>query len=132
MEIHFKIIGILFITLALIHAGFPKKFNWEMELSSLSLINRQMMHVHTFFIALTVLLNGLLFFFYAKELVGDSTLAKPLVAGLFVFWLIRCIAQHFFYSSKLWKGKVFETSVHLFFSILWIYVSWVLGYTLFF
>jgi hypothetical protein len=41
MEIHFKIIGVLLIALALVHIVFPKYFNWDKELKSLSLINRQ-------------------------------------------------------------------------------------------
>jgi hypothetical protein len=60
MQIHLKIIGIILIALALIHIIFPKYFNWDKELKSLSLINQQMMTVHTFFIAFTVFLMGLL------------------------------------------------------------------------
>ncbi len=52
-----KIIGFLLITLALVHIIFPKYFNWNKELKALSLINRQMMTVHTFFIAFTVLIR---------------------------------------------------------------------------
>lgn len=48
MEIHLKLVGIILIGIALIHVGFPKKFKWKEELSSLSLINQQMMVVHTF------------------------------------------------------------------------------------
>ena len=56
MEIHYKIIGIILIALAFSHVIFPKYFKWEKELKSLSLINQQIMKVHTFFIALVVLL----------------------------------------------------------------------------
>ena len=54
MEIHLKIIGTLLIALALIHLVFPKYFNWKTELQSLSLINRQMMSIHTFFMRFTI------------------------------------------------------------------------------
>ena len=60
MELHLKIIGTLLIILAFIHAIFPKYFNWKQELNSLSIINRQLMYVHSFFIAFVVLLMGVL------------------------------------------------------------------------
>lgn len=122
MELHLKIIGILFILLALIHIIFPKYFNWKEELAPLSLINRQMMMTHTFFIALTVLLMGLLCVTSYVDLI-HTNLGKKISLGLGVFWCFRLVFQFFGYSSKLWKGKRFETIVHILFSVLWIYTS---------
>jgi hypothetical protein len=127
MYIHLKIIGAIFVLLSALHIGFPKKFEWQKDLAMLSLINRQIMQVHTFFIALFVLLNGLLFFFYTEELIAPQPLSKVITRGLFIFWGLRCLAQHFFYSTKLWQGKKFETIVHVFFSLLWVYVTIILG-----
>ncbi len=122
MEIHFKIIGILLIALALVHIVFPKYFNWDKELKSLSLINRQMINVHTFFIAFTIFLMGLLCFTSSSELIGTN-LGKKISLGLGVFWTLRLFVQFFGYSTKLWKGKKFETFVHIIFSFLWAYLS---------
>ena len=60
MEIHLKIVGALLIALSLMHIIIPKYFKWEQELKSLSLITKQILYVHTFFIAFIVLLMGLL------------------------------------------------------------------------
>ena len=122
MEIHIKIIGLALIVLSLIHIIFPKYFNWKNELQSLSLINRQMMIVHTFFVALVLLLMGFLCLTSSNELV-TSILGKRVCLGFSIFWLFRLIIQFFGYSSQLWKGKKLETSVHIIFSILWTYVS---------
>ena len=122
MEIHFKIIGILLIALALIHGTFPKRFNWDKELSSLSLINRQMMLVHTFFIAFVLFLMGVLCLTSSKELI-DTALGKKISLGLGVFWTIRLFVQFFAYSSELWKSKKFETITHILFSLFWLYLS---------
>ncbi|MBP6512779.1 MAG: hypothetical protein KA347_08930 [Bacteroidia bacterium] len=122
MEIHFKIIGILLIALALVHIIFPKYFNWDKELKHLSLINRQMMTVHTFFIALTVFLMGLLCFTSSYELV-ETSLGKRVCFGLGMFWTIRLFIQFFGYSKDLWKGKTFETTIHILFSVIWTYLS---------
>lgn len=122
MEIHFKIIGILLIALALAHVIFPKYFNWDEELKSLSLINRQMMTVHTFFIALTVLLMGLLCLTSSTEII-ETNLGKKISLGLGLFWTARLFIQFFGYSPELWKGKKFETFMHILFSLLWTYIS---------
>lgn len=122
MEFHLKLIGILLILLAAIHIIFPKYFNWKKELNSLSLINRQLMYVHSFFIAFVVLLVGILCLTSANELTS-TVLGKKISLGLGIFWSVRLFIQFFGYSSKLWKGKSFETSVHIVFSIFWIYLS---------
>lgn len=122
MHVHLKIIGVLLIALALVHFVFPKYFNWDKELGSLSLINRQMMTVHTFFIALTVFLIGLLCLTSSKELI-DTNLGRKVSLGLGIFWTIRLFIQFFGYSSKLWRGKPFETTLHILFIFLWAYLS---------
>ena len=122
MQLQLKIIGTFLIILALVHFVFPKYFNWGKELSSLSLINKQMIAVHTLFIALTIFLMGLLCLTSSNDLV-ETTLGKKISLGLGIFWAIRLIVQFCGYSSKLWKGKVFETLVHVLFSLLWAYLS---------
>ncbi len=124
MEIHFKIIGYLLMALALIHIMFPKYFNWKVELKSISLINRQMMIIHTFFIALMVFLMGILCVSSATELI-ETNLGKKISLGLGIFWFARLILQFFGYSKALWKGKTFETTVHIVFSLVWAYLSYV-------
>lgn len=124
MEIHFNIAGFLLILLAAFHAIFPRYFKWEAELLPLSLINRQMFYIHTFFIALSLLLMGLLCITSAQQLYS-TPFGKKVSAGLAVFWIARLAIQFFGYSSELWKGKKFETAMHLLFSLLWIYFSFV-------
>ena len=122
MEIHLKIVGALLIALSLMHIVIPKYFKWEQELASLSLITKQILYVHTFFIAFIVLLMGLLCLSYSYELVYDP-FGRIVSLGLFGFWLIRLIFQFFVYSPKVWRGKRFETVMHVTFSIGWLYFT---------
>ncbi len=122
MLIHLKIIGVSLMFLALMHFYFPKYFHWSKELKSLSLMNRQMMIYHTFFIALMVFLMGLLCFTSAEEIV-TTHLGKSVALGMAIFWTLRFFVQLFGYSTKLWRGKVFETIVHVFFTVFWLYLS---------
>lgn len=122
MELHLKITGFLLMALACIHVVFPKYFNWKTEFASLSLINRQVMYVHTFFIALVVFLMGLLCVTSSSDLI-QTRLGNKLALALTVFWMLRLLVQFFGYSSTLWRGKRFETAIHILFSVLWIYLS---------
>lgn len=122
MELHLKIVGFIFIAISFLHIGFPTRFKWKEELQSLSLINKQLMLIHTFFIALAVLLIGILCLIATHDLV-NTTLGKQICFGLFIFWIIRLFFQLFVYSTKLWKGKLFETVMHGVFSIIWTYAS---------
>ena len=127
MELHLKIIGIILTFLSIVHIIFPKYFNWEKELQPLSLVNQQLMYVHTFFIALTVFLIGLLCLTATDDLL-NTKLGQKICLGLAIFWGLRLFFQFFVYSPKLWKGKLFETTVHILFSILWVYLTAVFGY----
>lgn len=122
MLIHITIIGWILVALALVHVIFPNYFNWDEDLKNCSLINKQIMSVHTFFIAVTVFLIGVLCITSA-ELLLETELGKRVLLGLGIFWGLRLYAQFFMYSSDLWKGKKFETVVHIVFSILWFYVT---------
>lgn len=122
MELHLNIIGYMLIALSFLHLVFPRYFKWKEDLSSVVLINRQMMYVHTFFIALVVLLGGLLCVTSAIELL-ETRLGGKLALGMFIFWGIRLVVQFIGYTSETWSGKKFETIVHILFSIFWLYMT---------
>lgn len=123
MQTLLEITGGLLMALALLHVVFPRYFRWKEETSGLSLVTRQILYVHTFFIALTVFLMGLLCVTSASELM-QTPLGESICLGLGVFWGIRLVIQFFGYSSKLWRGKVFETFTHIAFTLFW---AWLTG-----
>lgn len=110
------------VLLAICHLAFPRYFRWKQDLAAISQINREMMYVHTYFIALTVLLMGLLCFSEANALITTS-LGKSISMGFALFWGSRLLVQFFGYSSNLWKGKGFETAIHIAFTVLWGYFT---------
>jgi len=122
MELLLRLTGFVLIALGLFHVFFPKYFKWKEEFSKVSTINRQMMYVHSFFIAFVVVLIGLLCVTSATDLL-TTPLGKRISLGISIFWMARLFIQFFGYSSSLWKGKTFETSIHILFSILWIGLS---------
>lgn len=122
MELLLKLTGFVLIALGLFHAFFPKYFKWKEEFSKVSTINRQMMYVHSFFIAFVVVLIGLLCVTSAADLL-TTPLGKRISLGISIFWITRLFIQFFGYSTSLWKGKMFETCIHILFSFLWIGLS---------
>jgi hypothetical protein len=120
--LHLRALGVVFVVLAFVHAVFPVRFEWRRELPALSLINQQLMTVHTFFIAVVVLGIGVLCLIEAEALVS-TPLGRHVSVGLAVFWGLRFLAQHFWYSPRLWRGKAFETVMHVAFSLLWAWAT---------
>lgn len=127
MTLHLNLIGWLLMLLAFVHVIFPWYFGWKEGLAHLSLINRQMMKTHTFFIAVGVFLIGLLCASSATALI-NTPLGRKMCLGLMVFWGLRLFFQLFVYSPKLWRGKAFETLVHIVFTAFWIYMTYVFGF----
>lgn len=108
--------------MAISHIFMPKYFDWKNDFKNLSLFNKQMVKTHTFFIALTVFGIGFLSFFESAVLI-QTILGKKIALGFGIFWVFRLFFQLFIYSSKLWKGKTFETIVHIILTLFWIYAS---------
>ena len=125
-----RIGGTVLLGLSLLHAAMPKRFAWSEELARLSLLNRQIFWVHPFFIPLAVALMGVLLLFFPETLVDRTPLARLVTIGLLLFWLARAITQFFVYSPTLWRGKPFETFVHIAFSTFWLYLVGVLSWVL--
>lgn len=108
--------------LGLAHAAFPRHFRWREETAGLSLLTRQILYIHTAFIGLTVFLIGLLSATCAQDLTG-TPLGRKICLGLAAFWGIRLVVQFFGYSPDLWRGKKFETTMHILFSLFWAFLT---------
>ncbi len=123
LEWNLRILGLTQVVLALMHVDFSRRFAWRKELPALSLINRQLMSVHTFFVAYAVFLNGCLCFFAAPALLERSTLGIAVTAGLTLFWLTRLYFQFFVFDRQLWVGRGFESVAHVVAGLVWLWYS---------
>jgi len=128
LEICLRIAGALLLTLAAAHVTFPKRFDWAVELPRLSLLNRQMFLVHVAYIVVVLASMGLLSLVFADALLERTYLARLVTAWLSLFWLSRLIVQWFVYDRQLWRGNRLHTTVHVVFTTLWCYLSFVYGW----
>jgi cytochrome c biogenesis protein CcdA len=122
LELHLKLAGLAMMVLGVAHVLFGPRFKWKEELERVSLLNRQIFYVHTFFIALVVALLGILAFFYTSALLEPTPLARVLLSGIVIFWGCRLLVQFFVYDASLWKGNRFNTRMHILFALLWLYL----------
>lgn len=120
---HLRIAGALQIVLALLHLAFPKRFQWKEELARLSPLNRQIFHVHTFFICVVLVMIGALSLFAADALLEPTRLSRLVLGGIATFWGLRLLCQWFVYDASLWRGQRFNTAMHVLFSLLWLYLT---------
>ena len=132
MNLNFQLqaIGVFQIVLALMHLTFARRFNWRTETARLSLLNRQIFYVHTFFICVVLMLFGLLNLTCTNELMTPGALARTVLLGITVFWTIRWLIQFFVYDARLWKGQRLNTVMHIVFASVWTYFSSVYGWAL--
>ena len=128
LETHLKLAGLVLLILAFAHLFFEKRFGWKEEFASLSPFNRQMFYVHNFFIMLVIALCGALSLFGTESMLEKSALGRYVAGGILFFWACPWVSQFFVYDSALWRGKVFETRVHIAFSLFWTYLVAVYGW----
>jgi hypothetical protein len=128
LSIHLQIVGIVLVLLGVSHAFFNRYFGWEQELAAVSLLTRRVFFVHSFFIALGVVLAGAVSFVYADALLRPAALNRGLLAAMTTFWLCRLLAQFFAYDSAIWRGDRFRTFMHVAFALLWCYVTATYGF----
>lgn len=123
ISIHLQVVGILLMLLGVSHAFFNRYFRWERELGVVSLLTRRVFFVHSFFIALGIVLAGAVTFLYADALLQPTALNRALLAAMAAFWLCRLLAQFFVYDSAIWRGDRFRTFMHIAFALLWCYIT---------
>jgi len=128
LDLHLKWAGFTIILLGVSHAFFGPRFKWKEELARLSLLNRQIFHVHNFFIAVVLVMLGLLCLLGTKALIEPTLLGRCFTGGVTLFWAMRLFFQFFVYSADLWRGQKFETFIHYLFAFAWSYYTAVFGW----
>ena len=123
MRFHLQVAGALLILLALAQPLFDRYFRWSVETARLSTFTRQVFQVHGFFITVILFMMGALSIFQADALLERTPLARAVLAGLAVFWILRALSQWYWYDSSVWRGSRFRTVMHGVFSILWVYLA---------
>jgi hypothetical protein len=127
-ELHLRIAGGLMLLLVLVNLYVPRRFNWRGEMAALSLLNRQIFLVHAGFICIVLAMFAALSIGLAAELLKPTPLARAVLGGIALFWLLRLLTQWFVYDWRIWRGDRFNTVGHFVFTALWTYFTGVYAY----
>jgi hypothetical protein len=120
---HLQVVGVLMFALFLLNFAVWKHYQWGEEIKRLTLLTRQVFIVHSFFIMLSILAFGVVSLMYPQALLEPSLLGRLVLAFLTMFWGCRFLMQQFVYDRALWRGKRFETFIHMTFSGVWLYFT---------
>lgn len=121
--VNLRVAGVLLAGLVVVNLFVPSRFGWRADLSRVSLLNRQIFQAHSVFLVLIVALSSALLLTSADALLEPSRLSRAILAGLTIFWGLRMVMQWFFYSPDIWRGNRFFTTMHVAFSMTWIYLT---------
>ncbi|CAN5726898.1 hypothetical protein BH11VER1_BH11VER1_21660 [soil metagenome] len=127
LELWLRIVAVAQIALAALSLCLPRILDWKADLGRMSLLVRDVFKIHSWFIALTLVIWGVLTWRFAPEMAHAPTdLSRWLCAAIGIFWGIRCILQWAHYDSSHWRGIPSRTLIHwtLFFG----YAAWTTVY----
>jgi hypothetical protein len=92
------------ILLSLFHMVLWRALHWSDEVEKLSPLNARVFAVHTFFIAFVLAALGLLSLLEPELLLAPSRLARLLLIGVVVFWLVRLALQVTVFDRAMRQG----------------------------
>ena len=121
--LHLRVVGLVMAGLVVVNVCVPMHFHWREEMARISLVNRQIFQAHAVFLVLTLALISALLLTCGDALLEPTRLSRALLIGLTIFWTLRLVMQWGFFSTKIWRGRRFNTAMHYLFSAIWIYVS---------
>lgn len=99
--------------IALLGPMIPRLLNWKEAINAMPLLVREVFHVHTFFIALTCAIFGVITWRFAPAIASPSHEMMRWFAGAVgLFWGIRCVMQWTTYSASHWRGLPMKTLAH--------------------
>lgn len=127
LEILLRLAGAGLIALAFLHVPIGRRLRWREDAGRMSELNAAVFHAHTFFICLGLLGMGL------PALAEPTVFTEPSRAALWgcgfltIFWALRLLAQWTHYRPTWWRGKPFETTMHWFFTGIWLFLTVLFG-----
>ena len=98
--------------IALLNLALPRIMRWREDLNHLPLLIREVFHVHTWFISVTLTIFAVMTWRFAAEMTTNAV-CRWLAAGIGFFWTLRTMLQVGYYSSSHWRGRPGRTAIHV-------------------
>ena len=107
-----QVAGAMQLGIAVLNLGLSRILDWEKDLAALPLLIREVFHVHTWFISITLTIFAVMTWRFLDELTTNPA-CRWLAAAAGFFWAIRAVLQVTYYSSSHWRGRIGRTLVHI-------------------
>ncbi len=134
VAVHLRAAGALLVVLAACHVALPFGLTWPEDPEDKSLLARQLLVVHTYYLGLIYGLLGAACWILADDLalvapVEPTTTA--LLIGAVVVWGVRLVVEVGVIDPVLWNGRASTKVGHYALIVLWSYLVVVFGWALF-
>ena len=100
------------LAIAVINLQLVRLLGWEAELSKVSLLVREVFHVHKWFISIIMVIFAVMTLRFSTELAGGSEMGRWLAGGIGGFWAIRTWMQWGFYDASHRRESKGRNAVH--------------------
>lgn len=114
-----RVAGAGTIALAFAHIPMAKVLGWREDAARMSPQNASIFHVHTFFVCVMLAVMGARALFAPQIFIEHTTAAAWLSWTYALVWALRLYVQWFVFPQALWRGKRFETAIHVLFTVIW-------------
>ena len=127
LEIALQLCAFGQLCIALLNLNLVRMMGWREEVAGMSLLVREVFHVHAWFVSITLGIFAALTWRFAGEIAaGAAPIFRWVAMSIAFFWAVRTVLQVVYYSSSHWRGIASKTAVH--FILLLIYGSWAILY----
>ncbi len=114
IELTFQIAAGIQLGIAILNLFLVSMMKWKEDLQQLPLLIREVFHVHSWFVSLTLTIFAIMTWRFSSEMAHGTNPACAWLSGFIgIFWLFRTFLQIFYYSSSHWKGRFDRTLIHI-------------------
>ena len=100
------------LAIAVINLQLVRLLGWEDDLSKVSVLVREVFHVHKWFISIILVIFAVMTLRFSSELAGGSEMGRWLAGCIGGFWATRTWMQWGFYSASHRKETCGRNAVH--------------------
>jgi hypothetical protein len=129
LTLNLTVAGVLLVSLGILHVAMPAVLGWHRELAGISPLNREVTHVHCFFIGLACMLWGLLPLTAGRLLLQPGPVTRLVLIGAVVFWASRLVIQLVVFNRHARQSAAW-LALSTAGTILWLYLTAVWTWTL--
>ncbi|EEF61088.1 hypothetical protein [Pedosphaera parvula] len=128
LEVALQIAAAMQLGIAILNLFLVRLIKWKVELGRMPLLIREVFHVHSWFISVTLTIFAVMTLRFAGEMSSHvaNSVYRWLAGCIGIFWGFRTILQVAYYSSSHWRGNIRRIWIHI--ALLFMYGGFAVAY----